>query len=293
MNSSETSPIHVVLVSIGQFQDYILCNIRQLLRLGHTSIYVIVNPEFIPHFADFPPEMVHCIDVTRLCDAFNYQEKTQLDVHFRGGFTVFASSRFFYLHAFMKKYKVERVLHLENDVLLYYNSGRFLGNKLDQEHIYIPVDSFSRAIASIVYIPTADLLGSVLEHYPHDQNDMAAFASLVRNFPEKFCTFPLGPTVMASKPEQAYVTRNWEQFRMVFDAAAMGQYLGGVDPRNISGDSTGFVNETCVLKYNQCQFIWDDDTHDDGIRRPYLEYRGEIYPIFNLHIHCKNLERFV
>lgn len=290
--------MHIVLVSIGNFQEYILVNIRQLLRLGHTSIFVIVNPEFLPYFAPFPPEMVHCIDVTTLYDTFNYQEKTQLDGHFRGGFTVFTSSRFFYIHAFMKKHGVERVLHLENDVLLYYNSTQTLANKLDQEHIYIPVDSYHRAIASIVYIPTADLLGSLLEHYPHDQNDMVAFSTLVRRFPEKFCTFPIGPSTLATNPEQAFVTQNWAQFRMVFDAAAMGQYLGGVDPRNASGDTTGFVNETCVLKYHDCggRFVWDhgdDEGVDDPIRRPYLEFQGEVYPIFNLHIHCKNLERFV
>ena len=69
-----------------------------------------------------------------------------------------------------------------------------------------------------------------------------------------------------------------------------GQYLGGVDPRNIAGDTTGFINETCVIKYNNYE-IWFE--HLDNIKKPFIKINNKQIPIFNLHIHCKNLSKFV
>ena len=67
--------------------------------------------------------------------------------------------------------------------------------------------------------------------------------------------------------------------------------MGGIDPRNTPGDTTGFINETCVIKYNEYKIYWV--TGDDTISRPFIEIDGIEVPIFNLHIHSKNLERFV
>jgi len=281
--------MNVVLVCIGNYQDYILPNIRQLIRLGQKSIYVITEPEFIKHFSEFGQE-VTCINVKILQESFEYHKKTQLNKYFRNGFTVFTSSRFFYIYAFMKKHNIEHVLHLENDVPIYYHTN-ILEEKIDNEHIYIPVDSLNRAIASIVYIPNFTILGNVLEHYIHDQNDMVNFSYLAKTFPQWIRSFPIGSSSMATTKEEEYVTANWEQFNLIFDAAAIGQYLGGVDPQNIAGDSKGFVNETCVIKYNKYEIVWEEDTVF-GIRRPFLLQENDVFPIFNLHIHCKEVDKF-
>jgi hypothetical protein len=281
--------MNVVLVSVGNFQEYILVNIRQLIQLGHTSIYVIVNADFIPYFSEFTRH-VTCIDVATLPDPFGYYKRTPMSTEFRNGFNVHTSGRFFYLCAFMKQYQMDRVLHLENDVLIYYHADR-LKNQIDQEHIYVPLDCYNRAIASVVYVPTANVLERVLAHYNYGDNDMANFARLVHQLPDAFQTFPIGSPDMADTPEQELVVRNWDTFQTIFDAAAIGQYLGGVDPRNIGGDTTGFINETCVIKYNVYRFEWG--VSDDGMRRPFLIHGDKVYPIFNLHIHCKNLAMFI
>ena len=303
--------MNIVLVSIGNFQEYILSNLRQLIRLGHTSIYVITNQEYEFHFAEFGKK-VTCIFYHLLQDDFEYHKHTQIDKMFRNGFTMFTSSRFFYLYAFMKQYNIENVLHLENDVPIYYHTD-VLEQKIDKQYMYIPVDSYHRAIASIVYIPHHMILGNVLAHYSFEQNDMTNFSMLSNRFPQWIKTLPIASSSMVKTEEQTYVTKNWDQFQMIFDAAAIGQYLGGVDPRNISGNSQGFVNDTCVIKYNEYGFRWSNsfgdkvtcrvsneeacsplpkDTNEDGILRPFLVNGGFMIPIFNLHIHCKNVDNF-
>ena len=83
---------------------------------------------------------------------------------------------------------------------------------------------------------------------------------------------------------------NYEKFKGIFDGAAIGQYLGGVDPRNKAGDTSGFINETCVVKYNNYNFTWIKNK--DGFKLPYIIIDNENIPIFNLHIHSKNLSKF-
>lgn len=90
--------------------------------------------------------------------------------------------------------------------------------------------------------------------------------------------------------EERFVSENFDVFSCLFDAAAIGQYLGGVDPMIDPSDTRGFVNETCVIKYNNYK-IWFEEV--DNIKRPYIEIHNNKYKIFNLHIHCKNLKKFM
>jgi hypothetical protein len=86
------------------------------------------------------------------------------------------------------------------------------------------------------------------------------------------------------------ITKNFKYYNCIFDAAAIGQYLGGVDPRNMSGDTKGFVNETCVINYSKYNFIWKNKNNK---KIPYIIINNIEYPIVNLHIHCKDLKSFI
>jgi hypothetical protein len=95
---------------------------------------------------------------------------------------------------------------------------------------------------------------------------------------------PIGTTDVSS-PELQFVTNNYDKFNVIFDAAAIGQYLGGVDPLNDKFNSIGFINETCIIKCNNFNIHWK---YEEGIHKPFINN----VPIFNLHIHSKQLEHF-
>lgn len=283
--------INIVLVSVGVFQEYILTNIQQLIRLGHESIYVITEAAFFVNFVDLSDERVHLIDAGELCDTYRFAELCSLDKDFREGFWHATSSRFFYIYALMKRDELRDVIHIENDVLIYYNCN-VLEGRVDKTKMYLPFDSYSRSIASIVYIPTHDVLKCVLDLYAYEENDMCNFPRIRLQIPDKIAQFPIYRPLESHTPEQNSVCVNFKQFNFIFDAAAIGQYLGGVDPHNCPGNTCGFINETCVIKYNKCSFQWAD--MGDGIRRPVvLAEDGLHVPIFNLHIHCKRLDEFI
>jgi hypothetical protein len=291
--------MNIILTCVGKFQSYILDNIRQLLLLKHAYIYVITNPQFFVHFDDYANK-VFLINVNELPDTYNYIQQNKMDKEFRNGFWELTSARFFYIYECMRKYNIKDVIHLENDVLVYYNVDVLL-TLFDKSRIYMPFDSYTRNIASIVYIPNYETLGYVLDYYDMSKNDMENFAKYISS--SKVINLPIfseyanqysgeTPEEFRIKNEIAFVSQHYSRFPYLFDAAAMGQYLGGVDPENIHGDTRGFVNETCVVKYLNYRFVWSNHRTQSDIFQPFLVVNQKLLPIFNLHIHSKTLNHF-
>jgi hypothetical protein len=287
----------IVLVCLENFQEYILTNIAQLIKLGHnnTNIFVLTNDHLMPEFEPFA-DMVTLVSVETLDDPFHFNSRSQLERQFRNGFWHHTSARLFVLHAFMQKFGVTNVIHIENDVLLYYNCDDTIGHALyNAQHLYIPFDTFERNIASIVYIPDGDIFGQILSHYDFGKNDMYNFSE-IRKKTGLIRTFPIFVSEGDEIEERAFVCTGYNKFGgYIFDAAAIGQYVGGVDPRNTPGDTRGFVNETCVIKYaDEGEIMWTTEDAS-GFRKPFLKIKGSNtkVPIFNLHIHSKNLHLYV
>ena len=202
--------MHLVLTCINNFQEYILVNIKQLIRLGHKSIYVLTNAAFFRRFSDFS-ENITLVAIEDLTDSYNYNQNTQLDNQFRGGFWALTSARFFYLYEFMRSRDIENVIHLENDVLIYHNVDNILEMRIDKTKIYLPFDTFTRNIASIMFIPNHSIFKTVLDKYDFSKNDMGNFSviqaqtGIIDNFPI-FINDPNG------SPEHQFVTKNFKQF---------------------------------------------------------------------------------
>ena len=270
----------VVLVCLGIFQEYILTNIEQLVRLNHTDIYVLTNKHIVPSF-ETVKSFIKIVVVEDMTDPFEFNSKSSLNKVDRDGFWHHASARFFVIYSFMLKYGVQNVIHIENDVLLYYNCDEVL--TFEKKQVYIPFDTFERNVASIVYIPDASIFGEILNHYNFEQNDMYNFSE-IRKKTGLITNLPIFVRDVSTL-EKAFVTDGFTKY--IFDAAAIGQFIGGVDPRNIEGDTRGFVNETCVIKYNEVgEIVWNQ-------KKPFIRINEtEEVPIFNLHIHCKNLSAY-
>jgi hypothetical protein len=279
--------INIVLTCINNFQDYILINIKQLLLLNHEHIYIITNRSFFNKFVEYNNK-INLIAVEDIEDTYHFMQLSKMDKQFRGGFCALTSARFFYIYDFMRQYDVEHVIHIENDVLLYYNCDE-LKDKLNPRFVYLPFDSFRRNVASIMYIPNHSIFKSALDCYDINRFDMENFSE-IRRQTQLIRNFPIFIDDLNEGMEYQFVTKNHDEFQFIFDAAAIGQYLGGVDPQNASGDTSGFVNETCIIKYNNYKFVWNLVA---GMRKPFIQVDGILHPIFNLHIHCKNLGKFI
>ena len=266
----------IILVCIGNFQSYILDNINNLLAFGNEDIDVIISPEFKSYFDNLNVNII----TTDELDDYNFN--SNLDKQFRNGFWHFCSLRLFLLYSHIKKNNLENCIHIENDVMVYENLDN-ISNKFNKNTIGATFDCNSRVIPGIIYIPNHELFEPIIKNYDAGIDDMYNLAKFNENIIE-----PL--PIFFDNFYHHKITKHYKKFNCIFDAAAIGQYLGGVDPRNQPGDTRGFINETCLIKYNNYTFFW---IKIDGLYKPYIFYNNNYIPIINLHIHSKNLSNFM
>ena len=272
MNSKK----EVVLVSVGVFQSYIKTNIEQLLKFDF-NIHVITDRAFFDNLQEYT-NRINVVDSSTVQTDFD--SKSMLDKHFRDGFWNNASKRLFIVNEYMKQQGLKHVIHLENDVLLYSDM-----NYDFEEKIYIVMDTENRCIPGIIYIPNHELFDIVTKEYDYSRNDMENLAMFYHRHKDIVNTFP----IIDNSVEPSIYNQMFEKFNCIFDGAALGQYLGGVDPRNIPGDTIGFVNETCIFQFDKYQFKW---IKKDEYYIPHIQINNRMIQINNLHIHSKFLHKF-
>lgn len=267
--------MEVILISTGIFQEYLITNIKQLLLLGY-DVTLITDSNYLNKIKI---KNINIVETESLSTDFD--SKSKLNRSFRNGFWHSCSKRLFLLYEYMKKNDRKRVVHLENDVMLY---TKFEFN-FEQDKIYLTMDAKNRCIPGIIYIPSYNFLEKLVNNYNFSKDDMFNMAKFFKENTDICKTFPL---IDDSHPKTIY-NENFNEFNSIFDAAAIGQYLGGVDPRNIRGDSSGFVNETCIYKYNKYKFKW---LKIDKYFFPHIIVGEKIIPINCLHVHSKALDKF-
>jgi hypothetical protein len=77
-----------------------------------------------------------------------------------------------------------------------------------------------------------------------------------------------------------------EDHHYIFDPGSYGQYLGGTN----NGHGSGFIDQKHMIG----SAMLAEEINAEFTDRPYvIRMDGERFPIFNLHVHSKNLERFV
>ncbi len=212
----------------------------------------------------------------------HFQRNTQLDNHFRDGFWRATTERIFYLYSWMKKYQISSFLHLENDTLLYSNIEEelkdYIGYNSNKKFVVATMYSASEHLINVFAcndINTFETFCSFLNSTSYS-NEMNALWKFQQTYKDQVYIFP-------GKPEDIG--------DFVIDAAPIGQYLGGPDPRNLNkseGTMTpGFVNQNAGFNTSTYDYIWKKEELT-GFWRLYMNDKK----VLSLHIHCKVLNPF-
>ena len=226
-------------------------------------------------------------------------------------FYAWTCERFLVLEDLMAALGLEEAVHLENDVLLYQDVSKMAGafRRLYSGRMALPFDADLRAVPGFVYISTLKPLAAfnkyMLDNVATPMNDMvrlgvfsktAGGRPLIAQLPVVHASyqgrFGLKSLSGLVPREPAEYSAGIAELGAIFDAAALGQYLGGPDPRNnLLIVDRGFINETCVFQADKLELSWGRDSANRKI--PFATLDGERLPIANLHIHSKALEEFM
>jgi hypothetical protein len=221
---------------------------------------------------------------------------------FRDGFWVSTTARFYYIRGLMEMFSLENVFHIENDIMLYETFDSIYEyickkNSVDKiKNICMVEDAPGRVIPSILFFPTVTTLNNLTQFITNELSYTDKFLNdmdILGKYTDRLCL-----SILPDENER-------ENMRLVFDGAALGQYLGGVDYRNLpngkeelvqyDNPSRGFINETAIVNASDYEF-GKSKVLSDGLRVPItipvLCKNRSLSKIVNLHIHSKQLYQF-
>lgn len=225
----------------------------------------------------------------------------------RGGFWRYVVERFFILFDFMNQYNLENLLHFEYDNLIYTNINLYKDAFVNKNKILLPSDNDNRCIPGIVFIPNKNVLNKFCRFFNlhftlFPKNDMVAFSSFLNKKKHLCETLPVIPETYIEGKDKLYglnaknicknpklLTNGFLDFNIIFDAAALGQYIGGIDKRNEQGNTEGYVNSESAYQISDFIISWKNK---NKLSCPYISYKDKEYPVFNLHMHSKRLSEF-
>ena len=305
----------LVFVHLGPaIPAYTRDTLRQARLFNACPIYLVAGRDALAGFPLEPAwnvEPVACESLPRTEAHGEFERRSTLDRSFRDGFWTYTTERFFVLQSLMEKRALRHVFHLENDVTLYVDLETLLPVfKAHYPQLAGTFDNDQRCIPGFLYLRAAESLAPLTRFIASafqnpaapGINDMALLAAYRQiHGPAQLGALPIVPRDyphplvsqrghQTAQPE-AY-SQHIEAFDSLFDAAALGQYLGGVDPRNSGGaDTVGFVNESCL--FSPAAYTFEVIQDEAGRSIPHLKTATRAYRINNLHIHSKNVRGFV
>lgn len=298
----------LVYVHLGSpIPNYLVISVAQARLFNPTCpIYVIADPEACQTDIELEAWGVKKIPSNSLKRSWQHEIFTHR-VPNRGLF-LFAKERFYYLEELVRQYQLEDVFHMENDVMLYFN----LEEKVDLfRQIYsgmiaVPFDDDTRSVPSFLYIHNPEPLGQLVDFLCSKADEPTADMELISQFkdlnykiqcdhlpiimPSYVDHYPLVNIYGRAPAYSVPFFNRAEDFQLVFDAAAIGQFLDGLDTQYHLSNLQGFINQLCVFNMGLCQFEWRKDAQERYV--PYLTSGGRTLQVANLHVHSKRLHLF-
>ncbi len=201
-------------------------------------------------------------------------------------FWLFTSLRFEVLNYFIKHKKMKSFYHAEIDNLIF--NFEDLDKRLNNigRGIFVPRDGKLRAIASFFYCNKAFCLDELLSLYLEPfsaENDMHALG-IYSNLSKDFYSLPT-ESYEFTKSMWKIIKPNMTEG--LFDAAAIGQYCLGIDPRNNRYKPTYnlFENEYSKVNFKELKIV------SDGFQL-FLKSseKEDFYKIYNIHVHSKDIK---
>lgn len=268
------------------FPEYIFDSIYQTILWNDSNlkIWILTEWKYISKMEKELDKLDNTNNIQLRCiplEMFNSKipDFKSVNSDFRGNFWGNTVIRFFYIYELVKYFNLEKVFHIENDVMIYKNFKNVYKkyyNTIKDSLVSIQ-DSDFRAINSYMY----------MENY----KKIADFIKFITSETDNFRLFKNDMELMgAYKDKKTFNCGVVSNNEYIFDAAAIGQYLGGIDPRNTSEKNTkGFVNETSIFQSDKYTY----EKHEkDGLIYWKCRKDDACSDIVNLHIHSKNLPEF-
>lgn len=274
----------ITFVHLGEYPSpYLWTNIEQLIdRFPENEVALIYDTETFIKNRSILGLKLHKYE--RVESDQEVLGKQQVPMSFRRGYWRFTLERFLALHDFHERNTSAGILHIESDVLLLPGFPFELISSW-ANLMWCRCDD-DRDVGSLLYSPTPEssrwLKEKILETIDSSGfiTDMVILRRIARRFPNAVGYFPT---------EFNQTNRQEINDFGIFDGAAIGLWLTGIDPRNYYG----------ITRVRDTKTIYNAGTNIEPWKSTYYySPNGGLFQkssnvevrIWNLHIHSKNLK---
>ena len=289
--------MNVVYAFIGILPSYSIETVQQMRLFFDGPIYFIIddyNSQYVPvltgtynvtivrYDAVIDMNFGELLNTTykKFCIVQRLKGREHLFIH--------AFQRFYLLANLMKQRALKDVFFLELDNLVYESPAKWLELFQEKPMAYM-FDNYNRGASGIAYIQDTQILDSFLEcctNFITNSTEFINEMTVLYIFWEAHKDLiQLLPIHWESDTYPSATYTHIDKYKSVFDAAAIGVYIGGADPYHTGGViQRGFKSLWSLIDYTVYQYKWEKD--EKGRFIPYIlnSRSGEWLKINNLHI---------
>lgn len=228
------------------------------------------------------------------------KKNVSLDHEFRNGFWLVTLERFFVLEQFMQVSNRDSFFHAELDQLLFGVDD--LLAKLDQKNfkgLYFPLHNLDKAVASVMYCNSKAALQSLTNRAcvgDSFANEMELLIEWISDYPEYFFALPTLNDVNSikfdSSSSKSFNVVDHKSIGGIVDAAELGLWVGGRDPRNLSlrqkpTNKFMYPLSSSALSKNLLQSLRFEFKSEANQLFVQANNYPEVIRVYNLHIQSK------
>ena len=240
--------------------------------------------------------MFYTDKVKQFADMYNYTPDS---------FWVITTTRLMYIERLLERFGLTDVYHIENDILLYYDLEKYHERFKRYPSMVITPGGPDRNITGFMFIKDWRHLSKMTQFFidiikTHGlkklrekyNTDMVHEMSLMKMYEIEKGIHCLRHLPILPFGEYSY---NYGVFDSIFDAAAWGQFVGGTNEDPPGAKPKNLYVGQLLIDNPDYTVIWKEDV--EGRKIPYFKYNDnhtdhEI-KINNLHIHSKNLNKYI
>lgn len=295
--------MNIVYCFIGKLPNYTIETVHQLRLFYDGPVYFIISD----HESDIAKTLEHEYKVTLIkYESVKSTDFTKTveecykrfiichDLRGREYLFICAFERFFLLYNLMNSKKITDVFFVELDNLIY-DDPRKWTHAFQSKSAAWMFDNTGRCSSGVCYFKHTDILNQLNNTFlnfirtsPKLLSEMSALWEFWEANKESVQILPTH-WKSASVPEITYIEYdNYES--SIFDAAALGIYIGGIDPIRTNGVlKKGLISTDSAINYGRYKYQWRRDEKERNILYVLNEDNNQWLRINNLHIHSKHL----
>ena len=322
-------PVNLIFIHVGDKNiSYLNDSINQATIFNkNINIYLISNKKTFNNLKYKIKKKIIFKDINKIVlkeNHLNFIKYNLLDANWYNGFWKNTSERFFYLQNIVETQNLKNIIHVENDLMIYFNIKSKLKIFEKKYDVGLLLHSNVKAIPSFLYFKNLKNINEFINFFEkqhsiinkligltfgkiylkifnknfYSKNDMDVLYNYYKSnlTNKKINILPSStPTLKTNKDysKNINLSKNFKDFRGIFDPAAFGFYLDGFDRNTIFGKKKidkkmGVLKSAVdVTKYK----IYFKSFNNKKV--PYILDDGKKIKLLTLHIHSKRLYKFL